>query len=160
MLYLLDANVLIRADREYYPLDRVPQFWDWILDKANTGNVKIPYEILDEIIEGHPDDLVKWVKNNKTILRLDEEVDPRLLREVTYEGYKSDLTDTDTHKIGKDAFLIAYARVATDRCVVTLERSKPSSKGSNRKIPDVCNAFNVKHCDTFQLIRDLDFKIP
>ncbi len=32
MLYLLDANVLIDADRDYYPIDRVPEFWDWILE--------------------------------------------------------------------------------------------------------------------------------
>ncbi len=27
-LYLVDANVLIRAHEDYYPLDRIPQFWD------------------------------------------------------------------------------------------------------------------------------------
>ena len=28
LLYLLDANVLIDAHRDYYPLGRVPEFWD------------------------------------------------------------------------------------------------------------------------------------
>ncbi|MCY4508918.1 MAG: DUF4411 family protein [Acidobacteria bacterium] len=32
MLYLLDANVLIDAHRDYYPLGRVPEFWDWLID--------------------------------------------------------------------------------------------------------------------------------
>jgi len=26
-VYLLDANVFIRADADYYPLDRIPGFW-------------------------------------------------------------------------------------------------------------------------------------
>lgn len=31
MLYLLDANVLIRAHSDYYPIDRIPQFWEWLI---------------------------------------------------------------------------------------------------------------------------------
>ena len=31
MLYLLDANVFIDANRDYYPLDRFPEFWDWLV---------------------------------------------------------------------------------------------------------------------------------
>ena len=34
LLYLLDANVLIRAHQDYYPLDRVRGFWTWICDQA------------------------------------------------------------------------------------------------------------------------------
>ena len=41
MLYLLDANVLIDANRDYYPLERVPEFWDWLLDRAARQHVKI-----------------------------------------------------------------------------------------------------------------------
>ena len=32
VLYLLDANVLIDANRDYYPVARVPEFWDWLLE--------------------------------------------------------------------------------------------------------------------------------
>nr|WP_234706678.1 DUF4411 family protein [Ensifer aridi] len=27
-VYLLDANVLITAKNQYYPIHRVPEFWD------------------------------------------------------------------------------------------------------------------------------------
>ena len=37
MRYLLDANVLIDADRDYYPLGRVPEFWDWLLHQSEHG---------------------------------------------------------------------------------------------------------------------------
>jgi len=42
-MYLLDANVLIRADADFYPLDRLPQFWDWLIEKGASGSVKMPY---------------------------------------------------------------------------------------------------------------------
>ena len=35
VLFLIDANVLIRAHEDYYPIDRVPQFWRWL----RTGRV-------------------------------------------------------------------------------------------------------------------------
>ena len=49
-LYLLDANVLIDANRDYYPIERVPEFWDWLLEMGRNGSVKVPEEIVDEII--------------------------------------------------------------------------------------------------------------
>ena len=30
MLYLLDANVLITANNLYYPIDSVPEYWEWL----------------------------------------------------------------------------------------------------------------------------------
>ena len=42
MLYLLDANILITANSFYYEIDRIPQFWDWILRYAALGRIKIP----------------------------------------------------------------------------------------------------------------------
>jgi len=49
-LYLLDANVLIRAHEDYYPIDRIPQFWIWLLQKAESGAIKMPRMIFDEVI--------------------------------------------------------------------------------------------------------------
>ena len=38
-LYLMDANVLIRAHADYYPLDRLPQFWAWLLSNRKVPDV-------------------------------------------------------------------------------------------------------------------------
>lgn len=61
-MYLIDANVLIRAHGDFYPIDRVPQFWDWLIEQGQRGNVKIPPEIYDEITAGD-DALAKWAKD-------------------------------------------------------------------------------------------------
>ena len=48
MLHLLDANVLIDANRDYYPISRVPEFWEWLTHVAEKGKTKVPVEIYDE----------------------------------------------------------------------------------------------------------------
>lgn len=80
MLYLLDANVLITANRTYYPLERVPEYWAWLVNRiayalvdpaqrrvvttegskpsATRANRKIPDVCRDLMIEcGTPFDL-------------------------------------------------------------------------------------------------------
>lgn len=49
MLYLLDANVLIDANRDYYPIERVPEFWDWLVSQGLQGVVKIPIDMYADI---------------------------------------------------------------------------------------------------------------
>lgn len=99
MLYLLDANVLIDANRDYYAINRVPEFWEWLADAGIKGYSKIPLEVYEEIKDGN-DDLAKWVKNdqNKEALLLYEEVEVSLVSRVTDEGYAPDLTDDEVKK--------------------------------------------------------------
>ena len=85
MLYLLDANVLIRAHADYYGIDRVPQFWDWLLHHGAEGRIKIPLEIYDEMEDGgrpRPGDLLLPFLRRADVKRaliLGEEVNPDLL---------------------------------------------------------------------------------
>lgn len=65
MLYLLDANVLITANSSYYPIDVVPEFWDWLLHLGQQNRVKVPFEILEEITVGRKDPLVEWLKSTR-----------------------------------------------------------------------------------------------
>ncbi len=159
MLYLIDANVLIDAHRDYYPIDRVPDFWDWLLTRAGEERLKIPQEIYEEVIDGKHD-LVDWLRDNRATMVLDESVKPELVTRVVERGYAPDLTDVETEKMGRDPFLIAYALAApASRCVVTAEVSKPSRSRANRHIPDVCSDFGIRSINTFRLIRELDFRI-
>ena len=78
MLYLLDANVLITANNDYYPLGRVPEFWEWLVECGNRQQVKIPVEMYEEIVKGD-DNLTRWLKGNRDALLLDENVDEKLV---------------------------------------------------------------------------------
>ena len=158
MLYLLDANVLIAANRDYYPLGRVPEFWDWLLDRSARQQAKIPREMYDEILAGKTDDLTNWVQGNRGVLRLREDADPALVAQVTQSGYASDLNDEEVERVGQDPFLIAYAlREPAERIVVTTEVSKPSKRRANRHIPDVCRDLDVRCYNTYEFIAALDF---
>jgi hypothetical protein len=157
MLYLLDANVLIDANRDYYPLDRVPEFWEWVAYNADQDRIRIPSEVLSEIMAGKADPLTDWIDAHPQLC-LDEEPDPAKIAEVVRRGYATDLTDEEVEKIGNDPFLIACAWVpGKDRCVVTTEVSRPAKQRANRKVPDVCADFGIRCRNTFQLTRELDF---
>jgi hypothetical protein len=163
MLYLLDANVLITASNTYYPIDQVPEFWEWLRHQAVSGFVKIPLEIMEEIKAGRRDNdpLLDWLQQdeNADALQLEETVDAVLVQQVLSVGYAPDLTDEEIEKVGRDPFLIAYALSnPADRHVVTTEVSRPSAQRQNRKIPDACQAVAVQCCGPFVLNRNLGFR--
>ena len=158
MFYLLDANVLIAANRDYYPLGRVPEFWDWLLDRATRQQTKIPVEVYEEVLAGAEDDLTRWLRENRDTLLLDENVDEGLVAQVTEVGYAPDLSDEEVERVGRDPFLIAHALgEPAQRVVVTTEHSKPRKQRANRHIPDVCRDLGVRCCNTYEFIEALDF---
>jgi uncharacterized protein DUF4411 len=162
VLYLFDANVLITASNLYYPFDQIPEFWDWIYYQAMNGLVKLPVEILEEVLAGtkKDDPLLDWLKTDERqeAFRLEERVDPNAVQRVVTSGYAIDLTDDEIEEIGRDPFLVAYAMVTIDRYVVTTEVSKPSKQRQNRQLPDVCDTLGVKWCNPFTAYRNLGFK--
>ena len=158
-LYLLDANVLIRAHEDYYPIDRIPQFWLWLLQQAESGVIKMPRVIFDEVTPP-PGPLADWLKRPdvKEALVLDEPTSG--VNHVIDHGYAPDLNDVEIVKVGKDPFLIAAALAGSDRVVVTREVSKPSMTRANRKVPDVCATFGIVSISDFRLYSILNFSIP
>ena len=158
LLYLLDADVPIDANRYYYPVDRVPQFWDWLVTLGQGGQVKFPQEIYNEVTAGN-DAAANWLKANAADLLLNETVSRPVVDQVISAGYAPDLTDDEIEKIGKDMFLIAYAHVQpANRTVVSNEVSKPRKIRANRRIPDVCQDLGVRAINIFTLIQELNFR--
>lgn len=161
MLFLLDANVLIDANRDYYPINSVPEFWEWLLYHGEQGKIKIPEEIYKELTNG-TDSLSEWVKKpeTKSALLHDKEVDVGLVRQVVNDGYAKNLSDTDFEQLGNDPFLISYALNTPEDnqiCIVTTETSRPSKVGANRHIPDVCKSLSINCCNSFEFFKALSF---
>lgn len=159
-VYLIDANVLIRAHGDYYPIDRIKPFWDWLLAQAEAGRVRMPREIYDEVARS-PDLLGQWLRRpevRKAIV-LPEATDGAAVAMLIAKGYAPDLDDVELEKIGRDPFLIAAALASPDRVVVTREVSGPTKTRANRKVPDVCATMGVSSVDDFELWRRLDFRI-
>ena len=158
LLYLLDANVLIDADRDYYPIQRVPEFWHWLVFLGGQEQVKVPWEVYVKVTDAN-DDLAEWLKDNRDALLLSENVGLDLVDYVISEGYADDLADDEIEKLNEDPFLIAHALADSERrCVVTTERSRKTRERANRHIPDVCDDLDVCCRNTFELIDELDFR--
>jgi hypothetical protein len=168
VLYLFDANVLITANNTYLAIDQVGEYWEWIQYQGEIGNIEIPEEIMEEIIAGqnttkgkkNDDLLLPWIKQPhiKKALLLEEKVDSALVADVTSIGYAPDLRDTDLEVIGRDPFIVAYARAKPNRCVVSVETSAPSKQRQNRKLPDVCQTFGIACYQPYEVNRSLGFK--
>lgn len=159
MLYLLDADTLIKADNKFFKRKWFPKFWEWLIYQGTIGNVKVPLEQYNEVVKGKGD-LVSWLKTAevKEALLLDEEIDSAVVERVIAEGYASDLDDAEVIKIGQDPFLIGCgASNPTQRTVVSFENSAPSKIRANRKVPDVCKQFGVKCIDLHQMLDELDY---
>jgi Domain of unknown function (DUF4411) len=160
-LYLLDANVLIRAHEDYYPVDRIPQFWNWLLEMAEKSVIKVPRVIFDEVTPP-PGPLADWVKRKdvRDTMILNEPIARSLVTHVLVHGYAPDLSDVEIERIAKDPFLVAAAMAGSDRVVVTREVSKPKRQRANRKVPDICAICGVSVVTDFELYRRLKFSIP
>lgn len=160
MLYLLDANVLIDANRDYYPMARVPEFWKWLLHMGREGRIKIPKEICAEVARGN-DELAENVRGAhfKHALVFTEEAETRFVDQAVRQGYADDLEEDEIHALGRDPLLIAYAlRDPSTRCIVTTEVSKPAKQPANRHLPDAAKALEIQTYNTFELVRRLDFR--
>ena len=165
MLYLLDANTLIDAKRDYYPIGRVPEFWEWVVFYGEKGKIKVPIEVYEEFSDtkdknGKKDELAVWSEQSEVreALLLNEEAEQDLVARITYGGYVPNPTDDDLVKIGRDPFLLSYAlKDLENRYIVSTEVSKPSKKGANRKVPDVCGDFKIRCINNFQMFRELNF---
>jgi len=155
--YILDANIFIEAKRRYYAFNLCPGFWDSLLHHNSMGNLESIDHVKKELLEGK-DNLATWSKktpdlfastNNKFVLaNYGAIIQWAQSQENFNDAAKSEFAS------GVDAWVIAYAK-ANNAIVVTQEVSAPKSR-KDIKIPDVCNHFNIKYTNTFDMLQKLD----
>lgn len=73
----------------------------------------------------------------------------------TEEQYQQFAKDEFMRESNADTWVIAYA-LANNCKIVTHEVFDKNIK-KKVPIPNVCEAFNVSYCDTFQMLRELNF---
>ena len=59
MSYILDANTFIEAKNRYYQMKVCPGYWDWLLLKCGTKDVRSIDRIAHELSKG-TDELSAW----------------------------------------------------------------------------------------------------
>lgn len=152
--YILDENIFIEAKRRYYAFNLCPGFWDSLLYHNSIGDLESIDRVGSSLSEG--DDLDAWKKqaaglfastDNETVLMAYREVNQWVQDQERFSDFeKSRFADN------VDAWVIAYAK-ANNATVVTHEVSAP--KSTKIKIPDVCDYFDIKCTDTFDMLQKL-----
>ena len=118
-------------------------------------------------VNAEDDELIRWLReeNREKDLLYSASADRALVNRVYREGYElPQPTRDELRKIGKDSLLIAYALAKRDIEIVTLESKQENATDAMRRhkrsIPFVCRKLGIRCIDTFDLIRELDFRIP
>lgn len=159
--YVLDADVFIEAARRYYAFDIAPGFWQALIRHADNGRVMSIDRVKDEIDRGR-DELKEWANDSfhdRFASTGSEDVIDAYRRVIAWVQGQSQFTGAAKAEFAKgaDGWLIAYA-IAKGYVVVTHEQIDPNIR---RKvpIPNVCEQFNVRYVDTFEMLRDLGVRL-
>jgi hypothetical protein len=158
MPYWIDAGVLIQAHRGYLTRSILPQFWEYLDEHLDGGQLRMPRLAYKEITEGgYDDELVAWCKPRKRrglCVNETKAVQERYGQLCAYVQEEFGNKPQQARKWFGDAdgWVIAYA-MATGGAVVTEEHARSSAK-SQIKIPRLCRAFDVECINTATLLRE------
>jgi len=159
--YVLDSNVFMEASRRYYPFDFAKPFWDGLLFSANEGVLCSIDKVFREIIEGS-DTLKTWSEEEFNVhfhSTKTEDVLQAYTAIVQWsqkqDQYNQLAKDIFMEENNADTWILAYA-LANDLVVVTHEVFDSNAK-KRIPIPNVCEDFDIIYCDTFKMLRDLNF---
>ena len=164
MIYILDTNFFIQAHRVNYPLDVVISFWNKFKDLSLGGDTLISIDkVQNELNHStHPDQLATWCAQNlpdgffKDSSIAINEYTKIVNWAVSHQTYNQNAKSEFLASGEADAFLVAYALTdPSNFTLITHEVSNPYIK--NRiKIPEVCDKFNIKYCNTIEMFRRLE----
>ena len=152
MIFCVDTSAWLDGWARDYPPDVFPSLWEKLAERVAGGVLKCSEEVYVEL-QKKDDGLHDWLKARKEVLvPIDEEI-----QAIVVELLKlyPRLVDTYRNRSQADPFVIATAE-RLQAVVVTGE--KPRGKLDIPKIPDVCEARNIR-CVTFlEMLRELEWK--
>lgn len=160
-VYIIDSNFFIQAHRDTYPLDVAFSFWNKVKQLALEGKIISIDKVKDEIYDKN-DALEFWCTNNlpDNFFKDTSEVINEY-RQVTLwafsrsSHYSPNAINEFLAADEADAFIVAYALGnITTRTIVTQEVRRPEMK-SKIKIPEPCNAFNIRYIRAMEMFREL-----
>lgn len=158
----MDADVLIQASRGLYQFERVPQFWMFLSDHIEKGNIRSVKMVYDELTQAG-DELSQWVKTRQAGLCMfaDKSVSENYGRICTHvetrfqnNGRRSAIFQEFARSA--DGWIMAHA-LANGDTVVTQESER--SKNAKVKIKPTCDQMGIQCINTTGLIEALDFRI-
>ncbi len=156
--YVLDANILINAYWDYYPMDVFPGFWDFLSNNIAVGRILIIDRVRAEIKS--PPQLVQWIDQVANGVFIPTIAQPAI---ADIYGRMADWVQgnlqylpaaRDRFSRDADGWLVAYAS-ASGSVVVTGEVFDPNVR-IRVPIPNLCDEFDVECKNALEMLRDLD----
>jgi hypothetical protein len=149
MLYSVDTSGWLDGWQRHYPPDVFPSLWTKLDDLITAGEIISTEEVYIEI-ERKADELHTWMKLRKHMLvPLDE---PVQLRAAELLAEFPRLVDTLRGRSKADPFVIA---TAMHQGAVVVTGEPLTGKMDKPRIPDVCQAKNIRCINFLQMIREL-----
>ena len=158
-VYWLDTNVLIQASKGPYRFERVPQFWSFIAEQLELGNLRAPKMVYDELTDG-TDLLAQWCKRRRKGLSVAATKEVQKCYGDIANHVCGNYSAAKAHEFlrGADGWVIAHAMdMGTSGIVVTQESTR--HRQAKVKVPTVCTALSVKCINTYDMLEVLDFRI-
>jgi len=157
IIYCLDTNFFIEAWNKYYSPKFCSDYWNVIEDLAKKDLIFIPQAVRDEIYKTD-DELSKWLKREIVPVRpLSEKVSECLRAIYAKDEKHKRLVDSSKGRSLADPWVIAHAM--NERAIVVTKEEKVTNPGSDKiKIPNVCDAMDVKWMNDFEFIRRMNIQ--
>jgi hypothetical protein len=152
MIYCIDTRAWLDGWARDYPPDVFPSLWRKLEELVASGVLKCSEEVYVEL-EKKDDGLHRWLKTNKqVVVQIDEQIQSVVVELLS--SY-SRLVDTHRNRSQADPFVIATAECMK---AIFVTGEKPRGKMDTPKIPDVCEARDLR-CITFlEMLRELGWK--
>jgi len=160
-IFVVDTNFFIQAHRLIYPLDIAFSFWNKVKQLAEQGKIISIDKVKNELYDKN-EAIEKWCRTNlpEDFFRDTSHVMDKYGLVSSWAVSKSNhylpnaLNEFLSADVA-DAFLVAFALENPDnRIIVTYETSEPVRK-NKIKIPEACNALNVRYINTINMLRKL-----
>lgn len=142
MIYVIDTNLLVSANRHDFPLDSMPDFWNHLVQLGTQGNVIIPEAVYEEIGKGN-DELPGWLAKHKSVFYKPTAAAIHLIGQVA-NAYGPGVTEKQLEILQADPYVIAHA-LTCGATVVSDEAQSNATALHNIKIPTVCSALSVNY---------------
>lgn len=149
MIFSVDTSAWLDGWARDYPPDVFPSLWVRLAERIADGTIRCSEEVYVEL-KKKDDGLHGWLKARKEVLvPIDEEIQ-KLVSELLLLYPR--LVDTLKNRSQADPFVIATAETL-EATVVTGE--KPRGRLDIPKIPDVCEARNIRCITLIEMLREL-----
>ncbi len=160
-VYVVDSNFFIQAHRVNYPLDVASSFWNKVKQLADEGKIISIDKVKQEIYQNE-DALKQWCVTKlprdffkDTAIVMASYVQVAAWAASQSSHYLPNALAEFLHADEADAYIVAYVLADTNnRIVVTQEISEPNRR-NKVKIPDTCNALNVRFVNVIDMFRQL-----